>query len=190
MAKVKGLKRVEGLVRRFFFDEVYDQKVIDQISVDVVSRIRSFTRSGKSIDGPKPRPLKPLSETYKDVRRGATKWRTINGKRILFEGPDEKLNEVDQEFFSPEKSNLTFTGQMLKAVRAVVKAVGKKVEITIDVADTRRVGKYEKLTNKKVAEYVADNGRPFLGLDDKGVDRVRRLLLTNIRKSLVRLGLK
>lgn len=191
MSKVKGLEKVDKLLKRFFIDEVYDQKTLDEISTFVIERIRAFTRSGKSIAGPKPRRLKPLSESYKDVRRGATKWRTMpDGRRVMFEGPDEKLKEVDSEFFSPEKSNLTFSGQMLRALKATTKKLKRVVSIEVSVDDTRRTGKYEKLTNAEVAEYVAQNGRPFLGLDDKGVERVRRVLLNSLRKSLVKLGLK
>lgn len=190
MAKVKinGLKQVKGLLEDFFKDKIATKEVLEEVGVFARERIQAFTRSGKSIAGERPTRLKRLSESYKDMRRGAVKFRTINGEVVPFPEPDERLQEVDTQFFDPNFSNLTFTGQMLNALRSVVDVTKRQVSIFVN--DDRRKGKYEKLTNAEVAKHVADQGRPFLGLDQSGVKRVKQLLIENVRRQIIKSGLK
>lgn len=189
MAKIKitGLNEVMASLKDLFENKIADTKILTDAATFTLERIRSFTRSGKSlVTGSK---LKPLSESYKDVRRGANKWRTLpDGRKILINEPDEKLKEVDVNFFDPEYSNLTYTGQLMESLDVKINYQEKSYVIAPN--DKKRRGKYEKLTNKQVAEYVADNGRPFLGIDAKGVDRIKKLIVNNIRKQLIRKGLK
>jgi hypothetical protein len=183
---VKGLNEVIAKITKFFKDDVVTRGVLDEAGKLVTERIRATTRSGKSLkDGKK---LKRLSESYKEMRRGAVKFRTINGQKVPFAEPDERLNEVDTQFFDPDFSNLTFTGQMLRALKYVINVSERTVTVTVD--ENKRSGKYEKLTNAQVAKHVADNGRPFLGLDKTGVARVTALIKASIRKNLIKRGLK
>lgn len=189
MAKVKitGVDKVILSLKDLFENKVADTKLLLDIADFAKSRIQSFTRSGKSLVTESR--LKPLSNSYKDMRRGAVKYRTLpDGRVIVLPEPDERLKEVDTRFFDPDYSNLTFTGQLMNAITATVKFKDRIIEIFVN--DKKRTGKYEKLTNAEVAEHVKANGRPFLGLDDKGIDRIKKLVINNIRKQILRKGLR
>ena len=191
MAKVniKGLDNVTKLIDKFLKNDITKAKTLLEIGVFVRDRIKSFTRTGKSIASGSPAKLKELRESYKAMRRGEVKFRkTKDGRLIVSKTPDEKLAEVDVTFFSPGRSNLTFSGQMLEAVKHKVNVKNRTVNIEVD--DSSRSGKYETLTNKEVAQHVAANGRPFLGLDKVGIDRVKKIILASIRKELFKSRLK
>jgi hypothetical protein len=128
--------------------------------------------------------LRPLSDGYIKYRqsllRGATK--EILGKRKskrAKKNAKAKAITTFGPFFSPKRSNLTLTGQMLEALDATV--VGGKAKIFVQ-ASSRTDG----LTNKEVAAKVAENGRAFLGLDDNGIDRIRRSIISVLRRLLKR----
>lgn len=177
MAKrFKGLEKLNDLLANLFRNDIFDQTFLQKQADFVVERIRAFTRGGRSIAGQKPVKLKPLSQSYIQVREGAVKFRTINGKKVPFPEPDERLNKVDPEFFEPRLSNLTFTGQMLRSLNARVQGTKMIVETT----GSRDDGK----TNSEVAGYVAQQGRPFIGLDQTGIARIRREAVREIRKIL------
>ncbi|MGB0257745.1 MAG: hypothetical protein ACPGES_03740 [Coraliomargarita sp.] len=120
-----------------------------------IKRVQRVTRSGKYIvTGNK---LKKLSKAYIDFRR--------------------KFSGRTGEFFKPAKSNLTFTGQLLESLKA--RSNVRTQVITLFVSGRRDDG----LTNKEVAEHVAENGRPFLGIDQKGIDRIEQIGKRDIRRN-------
>ena len=197
MAKIKitGVDKVILSLKDLFENKVADTKLLLDIADFARSRIQSFTRSGKSLVTNSR--LKSLSESYKDMRRGAVKYRTLkDGRVIVLPEPDERLKEVDTKFFDPDYSNLTFTGQLLNAIESRIKFADRVVEIFVN--DETRTSAYKSksgrspkpLTNYDVKELVEKAGRPFLGLDDKGIDRIKKLVLNNIRKQILRKGLK
>jgi len=172
----------------FFKDIGKDPNVLEDIGKFSLERIRATVRSGYSLDGDKKHKLKKLSESYKDVRRGALKFRNINGKTVVMPEADERLKEVDVQFFDPDLSNLTFTGQLMKALG--FKTQPSRRSVIVEVEDSSRKGKYEKLTNKEVAKHVSDNGRPFLGLDKTGVARINAIVKAFIRKEIIKQRLR
>jgi len=120
-----------------------------------IKRVQRVTRSGKYIvTGAK---LKKLSKAYIDFRR------SFSGRT--------------GEFFKPSKSNLTFTGQLLESLKA--RSNVRQQTITLFASGRRDDG----LKNEEVAEYVAENGRPFLGIDQKGIDRIEQIGKRDIRRS-------
>lgn len=159
MAKVKihGLDRLNAKLKKIF--KANDPLLLEEIGKKVVSLIQAFTRSGKSISGTSPAPLKPLSQKYIKKR--------------------ESFKDGDPEFFKPHKSNLTLTGQMLRSLNFIKKFNPAKiiVEPSGNRTDTN-------LSNKKVAEYVAEGGRPFVGLHDKGIEQIKQLIIRDLRKKL------
>lgn len=177
-AKVKGLKKLNDSIRRTFDDSVFKKSFLEDQAKFLVERIRATVRGGSSFAGGKKKELKKLSDSYIAMREGAVKFRTINGRVVPFAEPDERIRDVDSSFFEPSLSNLTFTGQMLKAI--IFKIVGREIQIEVD--SSGRSG--SDLTNKEVSEYVAKQGRPFLAVDDKARKRVRREALKEIRKRL------
>jgi len=93
--------------------------------------------------------------------------------------PDERLKFVDKQFFDPTliHSNLTFTGQLLRSLKYTILKNGR---INIFASGNRKDGQ----SNKKIAEYVAKNGRPFFGMDDKGKLRINNIVKRFLRRSL------
>jgi hypothetical protein len=132
-----------------------------------VKRIQSFTWSGKSlVTG---QPFAPLSPGYKRWRRKAND-RTTNFWQQNRPG----------KFFKPNRSNLTLTGQLIESL----KGMSNFREQTISVAPVGR--RTDGQSNKDVAEEVAKNGRPFLGLDDKGAQRIAQIVKRDIRRNLAK----
>jgi hypothetical protein len=176
----------------FFKDIGKDEKLLKDIGIFSLERVRAMVRSGYSLDGNNKSRLKKLSNSYKEMRMGIVRFRTVGkgaGRYVVAtQEPDEKLKEVDTKFFDPTFSNLTFTGQLMKSLSYFITA--SKRQITVFVADTKRVGKYETLSNKDVAKHVSDNGRPFLGLDKTGVARIKAIVKKSIRDEILKQRLK
>lgn len=131
------------------------KKYADQ-SVDIIYK---RTKSGKGVTDDQSnaasiKSLKTLSPGYKEQRK------TRKGKK--------------GDFFSPNRSNLTLTGQMLDSIKSKV-SDGK---ITVSLSGTRDDGQ----TNKEVGEFVSENGRPFLNL---AVEE-KQILLRKIETDLIK----
>lgn len=69
---------------------------------------------------------------------------------------------------SPGKSNLTFSGQLLRSLVVIA----KKGQVTIRANNRRRK---EGFTNNQLAEFVSEQGRPFMGLTVGELRKLRRL---------------
>ena len=122
-----------------------------------VKRVQGFTRSGKSLVTNDR--IKALSAPYVARRRS---YRGSTGQA-----------------FSPTKSNLTLTGQLLESVKGSANVRLQRVQLACVGS---RSG--ESLTNARLAGYVAEQGRPFLGLDDKGRARMVQIVLRDLRRTL------
>lgn len=135
----------------------------------VAERIRRRTRLGRGLEGP----LKPLSPSYKEFRRGNLAFFTTEaGVVVPVKNPRRKPKLSPNT--SPGKSNLTFTGQMLDAIRVISVSIGK---VTVGFAP----GRSGKLTNKKVAEYVSKE-RPFFGLTKAEEAGLQKFISDALRK--------
>jgi len=147
--------------------------LLDSLAEFLQLRIYQFTKRGKSLalEGAK---IKELSPGYKKWRRKVFK---NNGKLLRDRG---SIRFGD--FFSPNRSNLTLTGQMLDALTH--KTIPSDAQMVVTVKNTAR--KNDELSNSQVAKEVAENGRPFLGIDTKTKDIVRRKIITELRRSLRR----
>lgn len=181
VANLKSTIKLDRIVA-FMTAALRAKVTLDQVGMFIKDRIYSSTKRGNSLVTEDK--LQPLSEGYikkrraikrgdnKKAKKTSSKVKKALGFSITTTGP----------FFSPARSNLTMTGQMLEAL---VYRLGKKpgtVEVT--VKDTGRKG--EDLTNLDVAKKVASAGRPFLGLDLKGEDLIRRKVIAELRRSLKR----
>lgn len=152
MAKVKVNIKASDLIR----DIKVTPKTLLTLAEFWVSRIQGFTRTGKSlVTGAR---LSPLSAAY--IKR-----------RALYQG-------TKGEAFSPAKSNLTLTGQLLASLKPTANHSRQSVSVT--PTGSRDDGR----TNQDVASYVAEQGRPFLGLDEKGRARMIRLIIDDLRRTL------
>lgn len=184
MARVKGLDRLQRTLDKIFKDSSANKKILIEIGEFTKSRIFKFTKSGKSIAGKKPKSLKRLSASYKVFRRGEVTFWTDEQGRLRKGNFKSKILNKTGSLFAPDRSNLTLTGQMLDSLKSFVN-VGKKTVTVAPTGKRRPVGKRRRvLKNTEVAEFVAENGRPFLGLDDKGIKRVKRIVLDDIRRRI------
>ena len=128
-------------------------------------------------------PLKPLSPTYVDYRKGLIKFEKRKGKLVpIFPKKGEKFpSPVTGEFGKPGKSNLTLTGQMLKAISYTASYGAVKVFI----ADTQREDTAKAgITNADIAQKVQDDGRPFFYLTDTEVRTIQTKVFNKVRDNL------
>jgi len=184
MSKVLGIEKLQAKLKLTLIDRVTRGSVLDEIGEFTKLRIFQFTKRGLSLFKDTPTKLKPLSTGYKKYRK--------------------RFQEHAQtgEFFSPNRSNLTFTGQLLNAIAKKVLRSSSQAIIFIESTQRsptpqiptksgaiRKIKQQPALTNKQVAERVSDSGRPFLGLDVTGRNRVRLMVIKAIRKSLKTSGL-
>lgn len=108
-----------------------------------------------------PKPFKKLSPSYKKQRRSG---------RLLKEG----------KHFSPTKSNLTLSGQLLEALDIKYMAKGFKIEIAAGVrSPVWKNTKSRRLSNRTLAEYVSED-RPFLNLTKSE----KRVILMEAKKQV------
>lgn len=79
---------------------------------------------------------------------------------------------------SPRKSNLTFSGQLLDSLK--VKKISARKKSFVISPEGKRKG--SSLANFEVAEFVDQNGRPFLGLSNKDLKEVVKLYQSSFAK--------
>lgn len=125
--------------------------------------------------------LKKLSKNYVTFRK--TGYVNFRAKKYFkkggsfYEWVDVKFY-VGQpalgEFGAPARSNLTFTGQMLKSMTF---DTTKRGFVVLIPATRRREG---KLTNSQLAIYLSQGGRPFMAL----TAGESRILKSNLKKAI------
>lgn len=134
-------------------------------------RLRTRLGSGVEKEGANKRPLKRLSDSYKQVRRGKIAFFTRGGKVIPYT-PDRPPSLHSHT--TPSKSNLTFTGQMLDSLDVTS---ARRGEVTVGPTGSRKGG----LTNKEVAGYVSKE-RPFNNLSKVEQKRMSEIIADILRK--------
>jgi len=146
---------ITRFVKKLFgvFDRFVDDAKMRAIGVEASRLIKVRTRLGYGVssNGKQRKKLKKLSDNY-----------------LIFRA--KHRDELDSET-SPERSNLTFTGQLLNSMK-VKKA--KKGSVIIGPSG-KRSG--ERLTNDELGQHVEDAGRPFnylSNLETKQVERFAR----------------
>lgn len=142
-------------------------------------RIVKRTRLGKGVEehGANPQSLKALSKSYKDARKGKIAFATSPSGHVYPYKPKNppKLSNLT----SPGRSNLTFTGQMLEAVKTVL---SKRGYAKVSVDDSKRE---DGTTNKKIAGFVSEE-RPFLNLSAPEITALQRYIRQRIEDLLKR----
>jgi hypothetical protein len=118
--------------------------------------------------------LAALSPAYIKYRRdGTVEFYTKDGKAVFFRVRPPVLGE----WGSPERSNLTLTGQMLNSLRVDVNQEG----FSIVVPPTKRYD--SKYTNAQIAEFVSDQ-RPFLAFTEGEVRIIAQFMELYIKNRL------
>lgn len=127
---------------------------------EAIDLIVERTRRGKGVKrtGAKQRRLKRLSKRYVEYRK------------------TQKLDATT----SPGKSNLTFTGQMLRSMRVKSNSARK---VTWGPNKRRRKG---GITNEQVGEYVS-RARPFNFLSAREITKIAKTLDKILSKNLAKI---
>lgn len=150
-----------------YMDDLYKEFAntnnLKKVGDFVAERIQKRTRLGKGVDktGADPKPLKKLSDGY--VKQRAKKKSSLDSTA------------------SPRRSNLTFSGRMLAALKTL-SVLPDRVIVGIEASSR----KDSLLKNDEVAGFVSKD-RPFLNLSKaelNGVsDFIRKLLSSFIRRT-------
>lgn len=156
------------------------KKIGDQAAT--IIRRRTLLGFGVPDNGQPRERLKPLSESYKQQRRGNLAFFTDKLGRVRpIRNPKRKPRLSNKT--SPAKSNLTFTGEYLDSFMSFVKGLGK---VEVRPTGTRPDG----LTNTEVAEFVSDE-RPHFNLSNNEIkqleNQLSRDLESIIKKKLTKL---
>jgi len=160
------------------------------VAEELADDIRVRTRLGKGVErynGPEI-PLKGLSPSYKQQRAGKIGFaKNKQGKTYPYKpGKKGRRHPSLSDKTTPNKSNLTFTGQMLDSLSGKSPKKG-----TLEVYfDSKRTG---RLTNSDVARFAEENPgqRKFFNLSSKQVkrfeDEMTSLITRNIDKELTKI---
>lgn len=163
------------------------KKDLAQYTRDVVYK---RTKSGKGVTSDttsfqttQPKRLTPLSRNYKKYRRTGF---------VEFDAKDKKGRPVTARinvgvpalgvFGTPDKSNLTLSGQMLDSMTYSIQRSG----FIVYIPETIR--RASKLTNAQLSRFVSQAGRPFMNLtagESRIVkSRMRKILQQRLKKLL------
>lgn len=146
---------------------------------ELKDRIVTRTRVGIGVDPETGRGerLKKLSPKYIQQRKGS---KTIKRRNVIdtrrrkaakeeSERRGEKVKPNLTSLTTPGKSNLTATGQLLNSLTVIKLKIkdgwGFQIRVPESIRGRDFLGRANKrgLTNRKLAEYVAEKGRAFMG---------------------------
>lgn len=144
--------------------ERMDERFLLELGEYVSKRIVMKARMGKTMYSGKEGKLPELSARYKKARRAMKK----SGSA-----------ELDPDFFSPNRSNLTLTGQYLKSIRTTKVEQAKRL-VTVEPTGVRKDG----MGNQQLAGYLAKMKRNVFGIDDLTKKNIKQKVLREIRKQL------
>lgn len=181
----KSVARVEKSVRESFEKVINNQNLLKDIGTVVIKDIQFQTRKTRKGE------LKSLSDEWIDERKKIAK------------------ATATHPAYSARRSNLTLTGQLLdslkiiysKAGEVIIEATGihrpykasylkswyrigqsgKRHLVKSSNTGMRTIG--ESIENKKLAEYVADQGREFMKVREGLNRQLKNLVVAYIRRS-------
>ena len=131
-----------------------------------------------------------------DMRSGKTsKQKALSSASVQIRKQIKKTGRTKlHPAFSPARSNLTITGQLVESTRSKIEA--SKQEIDFFVPNTSRspirLSKNHKpkaITNSKVLGYLNDLGRGFLGLDSVAQGEIEKVITASLRRIIKSLKL-
>lgn len=149
------------------------QVALPKIAKEAIKLIKGETRSGFRMENEKGKSRFPSLAPS-----------TVNSRNLL------RKNNATHPTFSPGRSNVTFSGQLVDAIDFKIKRNG---EIDLFIKTTRREAYKKKdgtkqktkgLTNAKLYTFLAPRGFDFLQLDAKSLDQLGRILRREVLKNL------
>ena len=164
--RIQNLDAVTKNLKKIFNDVKREKKLLKDIGVFSRDRIIFEARRGFSMEGNKRHKFPPLKDSSKLIRKG-----------ILKKMP----SRVDDQFFKPNKSNVTLTGQLIKSFSYVV----KNNAVFLFFKDPRtKLDEKDTTSNNAVYDDLESRGFGFIGLDEKSQKRVRKLVLDEFRRTI------
>ena len=153
-------------------------RLLNEVGDEVISDNRREARTGKGFNskpevGQKRTKMPKLAET------------TIEHRKYLKRAKNTETTDV----FSVKRSNLTVSGQLLSSI---VKEI-KNGALIIKLSDQKRIP-YKTLnlrqkkarkpppSNQEVADFLEEQGRHFLGIDDKTQKKIKNIVIRFIRR--------
>ena len=134
-----------------------------------MERNQFFDRSGKSLeDNISTKKVPLLKESTKAIR-----------KQIAFAFP----SFIDGTFFKADKSNVTFTGQLVKSLKFRIRDTSV---FLLFKGSRKKLMPDDASTNDEVYDNLKSIGFGFLGLDEKGQKRVKKMVLNEFRRTIKR----
>ena len=178
--KLKGIKTLESTLRKKF--EKFVNKA-DKIQEDIVGDLKKEIKSGKS------------PATGKNFRKLKT---TPKGRSTVDQRARRAKYNTTDPSFSPNKSALTFSGQLVDSIKAKVKVDAELLSITIEPTGKRtpyknkdgtNTKKSAKIGNKRLAKIHADGGgklpkRDLLGFTKKKEKEIVKIIKEVLLKAL------
>jgi hypothetical protein len=170
MAKVtiKGIPELKKNITETFDKIRKDPELLAQIAVATKDNILGYARSGRN------------PETKKSFPSLSDSWRA---KRDYL----SRFNEADGEFYlGTGKSNLTFTGSLLKSLKS--KIVPSKSSVIVEATGMHPGyksgpnGKAKKIKNDVLVGYLKDKGFEFLTVSDDLRKRINVLTKAFVRR--------
>lgn len=146
--------------------EIYkDRRFLKGLAKETAGQIKKRTQLKKGVSSSGSlTPLKGLSEGYKKQRR-------------RFRGGLDGNT-------SPNKSNLTATGQMLNALRGLYKNRSIQIDFSTESRGPDFRGYRSRAKNSDIVGYQEKQGRRFFDLSDSELNGLRRKIANRIRKLL------
>jgi len=213
-ARFKGLEKAFRKLHDAI--ELGDKAFFQEIGEYARNRVVTKARSGYTMASGESKRLKSLSETYVEWRKSllagekkavSAKRKEMKSKGYLKRGnkmqealkrvkdQERKKAQVDPEFFSPTRSNLTLTGQLLRSIKITNIDVTNRKLIIAPTGSRKRGpewfgGKRKTLTNAEVASHQVDQGRDIFELDKTGLRVIRTMALRLIRSQIKKYRLK
>ena len=169
-AKLKGVEEVIKNIQETFRKTRESRQMNEEIGKFVRTRLRAEIRRRKPLNNTRSFP--ELKESTKNIRASRSK------------------NTSTHPTFSENRSNITFSGQLVDAINFEVERGGK---VVLRVDSTRRQPTFpgeEIKTNKEVFDDLASRG--FVAYTATGIEREPRILqrINSIVKQFLRRAIK
>jgi phage gpG-like protein len=185
-AKVEVTSRVDQVMAKLD-RAVRRTDLLREIASFIRTRIYSNTKRGYYAGIRKNlAKFKPLSPFYVEYRRSLLKDKVAGatGRFTSKQKAKQKALKKFGDFFSPARSNLTLTGQMLDALDYEIDTSSGSVRVFVEASQRDDDGSGENLSNADVAKKVQSEGRPFLRIDETGIERIKAMVIADLRRRL------
>lgn len=165
MAKIKGLSKIKLNIERTYKQVRIDADTRKLICEIIEEDTKQTIREGKNPNTPNSARIRKIKKTTADRRRALAR------------------NNNTHTHFSPSRSNLTFTGELIDSLRCTMKQAGNHIVITLGAhgkhkrytgVNGKKFGK--QIDNQKIFEYQKEMLRDVIGIRGPAKKQVIKLI--------------